>query len=421
MKMSVIALYNDFEQGARAVEGLVDAGFDRKNISIVANDADNRYSSRLKDVKVDDGDVTAGQGAGFGAVVGGLIGLGVALIPGIGPVLAAGPLAAAVMTGVGVVAGAATGGIAASLIDLGVSEEDATQYVEGIKRGGALVTVGVDSDEYATRAEGILNRYNPVNIHQSGAFDRMGTTAADVQPRSTLSDQPRTSVRDQPIQNKTSASTPRTVNAGEQQKLQVVEENLNVGKREVQGGTVRVSTRVTEHPVEEQVHLHDEKVVVDRHPVDRPATGADLNNFQEATIEVTEKREEPVVSKSARVVEEVVVGKQAQDRTETVRDTVRRKDVDVEGAPQTSGYADYETRFRNNFNTNYANSGGTWETYSPAYQYGYQLANDPHYRDYTWDRLETDAQRQWETTHPNTWQRFKNAIHDAWDEVRGQR
>jgi len=416
MKMSVIALYRDFEQGARAVEALVDAGFDRKDISIVANDADSRYSSRLKTTDTDDGDVKAGEGAGFGAIVGGLIGLGVALIPGIGPVLAAGPLAAAV-TGVatGAIAGAATGGIAASLIDLGVSKEDATQYVEGIKRGGALVTVDVNSDEYATRAESILNRYNPVNIHESGALDNMTATAttSDVQPRST--------VRDQSAQSNTSATMPRTVNTGDQQKLQVVEENLNVGKREVQGGTVRVSTRVTERPVEEQVHLHDEKVVVERHPVDRPATSADLNTFQEGTIEVTERHEEPVVNKSARVVEEVVVGKEVQDRTETVRDTVRRKDVEVEGASQTRGYADYETRFRNNFNTKYASSGETWETYSPAYRYGYELANDPQYRDYTWDRLETDAQRHWETTHPNSWQRFKNAIHDAWDEVRGRR
>ncbi len=122
MSTSVIALYPNFDAASRAVDALVDAGFDRKNISIVANDADQRYSSQLQETTAEDNDVKPGQGAGFGAVVGGLIGLGVALIPGIGPVLAAGPLAAAVMAGVGVVAGAATGGIAAGLIHIGVPE-----------------------------------------------------------------------------------------------------------------------------------------------------------------------------------------------------------------------------------------------------------------------------------------------------------
>jgi len=410
--MSVIALYNDFETGARAVQALVDAGFDRKNISIVANDPDQRYSSTIKTTTADDGDVKAGEGAGFGAIVGGLIGLGVALIPGIGPVLAAGPLAAAVMAGVGAVAGAATGGIAASLIDLGVPEEDAALYAEGIKKGGALVTVDVDSEEYAGRAESILNRYSPVNINERGEIDAISPTTADMTRQSTASTQP--------IQNTVNTAAPRTANAGDQQKLQVVEENVQVGKRAVQDGTVRVHTRVTERPVEEKVQLHDEKVVVDRHPVDRAATAADLNTFQEGTIEVTESHEEPVVSKSARVVEEVTVGKEAQDRTETVRETVRRKDVEVEGAPQTSGWADYETRFRNNYNTNYASTGATWDTYSPAYRYGYQLANDPNYRDYTWDRVEANARRDWETGHPNSWDQFKNAVRNAWDEVRGK-
>jgi len=412
--MSVIALYSDFETGARAVQALVDAGFERNNISIVANDADQRYSSTLNTTETDDGDVKAGQGAGFGAIVGGLIGLGVALIPGIGPVLAAGPLAAAVMAGVGAVAGAATGGIAASLIDLGVPEEDASLYAEGIKRGGALVTIDVDSEEYAGRAESILNRYNPVNINERGQIDAISPTAADMTRQSTANTQP--------IQNTVNSAEPRTINAGDQQRLQVVEENVQVGKREVQDGTVRVHTRVTERPVEEKVQLHDEKVVVDRRPVDRAATAADLNTFEEATIEMTERHEEPVVSKTAHVVEEVVVGKQAQDHTETVRETVRRKDVDVEGGQQTGRtYADYETRFRNHYTTNFGNvSGATWDTYSPAYQYGYQLANDPNYRDYTWDRVEADARRDWESSNPNSWDKFKNSVRGAWDEVRGR-
>ena len=113
--------------------------------------------------------------------------------------------------------------------------------------------------------------------------------------------------------------------------LPVVEEELAVGKREVERGGVRVTTQVTEQPVETQVNLHEEHVKIDRQAVNRPVTEADLANaFKEGMIEVTETAEEPVVSKEARVVEEVRVGKTATDRTETVRDTVKKTEVEVQ-------------------------------------------------------------------------------------------
>jgi uncharacterized protein (TIGR02271 family) len=109
----------------------------------------------------------------------------------------------------------------------------------------------------------------------------------------------------------------------------VVEEELKVGKREVERGGVRVESRVEETPVTEEVQLREERVHVERRPVDRPVTDTD-KAFREGTLEVTERAEEAVVSKSARVVEEVVVGKEVEERTETVRDTLRRTDVDVQ-------------------------------------------------------------------------------------------
>ena len=109
----------------------------------------------------------------------------------------------------------------------------------------------------------------------------------------------------------------------------IVEEELQVGKRQVQGGGARVHTEIIETPVEETVNLHSEKVVIDRHPVDRAVTSAD-NAFQGGVVELEEIEEVPVVAKNARVVEEVVIGKTATDRTETIHDTVRRTDVDVE-------------------------------------------------------------------------------------------
>jgi len=94
--------------------------------------------------------------------------------------------------------------------------------------------------------------------------------------------------------------------------------------------SLRVFSRVVSQPVSESVDLRREEAKVERHAVDRPATEADLAAMQERTIEVTEMAERPVVSKTARVVEEVVVGKQVSRETQTVEDTVRRTEVEVE-------------------------------------------------------------------------------------------
>jgi len=115
--------------------------------------------------------------------------------------------------------------------------------------------------------------------------------------------------------------------------IPVVEEELRVGTREVESGGVRVDTRVEETPVEEQVTLREERVHVDRRPVDRPASDADFDRVQEGAVEVRERREEAVVDKQARVVEEVVINRDVEERTETIRDTVRRTDVDVDETP----------------------------------------------------------------------------------------
>ena len=118
--------------------------------------------------------------------------------------------------------------------------------------------------------------------------------------------------------------------AGDTETIKVMEERLRVGKREVAGGAVRVRSYVVERPVEEQVRLHEERVSVERRPVDRPVTGTEASAFQERTIEARAMSEEAVVGKEARVVEEIGIRKEATDRTETIRDTVRSTKVDVE-------------------------------------------------------------------------------------------
>jgi uncharacterized protein (TIGR02271 family) len=217
----------------------------------------------------------------------------------------------------------------------------------------------------------------------------------------------------------------REVETGEV-KVPVVEEELQVGTRQVRRGGVRLYTRVTERPVEETVRLRDETVHVERHPVDRPATEADVAAAKEGTIEVTETDEEVVARKQARVVEEVVVSKDVEEHTEAVRDTVRRTEVEVESigaehAREARGFDAYDADFRGHYTTSLAGRGHPYERWSPGYRYGYELASDRRYAGRDWTALEPDARQGWEAQQKGTWEEFKDTVRYAWEKVRGQR
>jgi uncharacterized protein (TIGR02271 family) len=209
--------------------------------------------------------------------------------------------------------------------------------------------------------------------------------------------------------------------------LPVVEENIDIGKRQVETGGVRVHTKIQERPVEEQVNLREERVNVERRPVDRPVSDANAA-FQEQSFEVTEMAEQAVVRKQARVIEEVVISKDVQEHTETVRDTVRRQDVHVheqgtegmERAVGASGYDAYDADYRSHFQTTAANSGYTYDQYAPIYRYGYTLANDTQYRNRDWANIESDARTRWEARNPGTWEEFKDSVRYAWEKARGR-
>jgi hypothetical protein len=170
MDRSVAALYDTIEQARHAVQELVQSRFKRESISLVAVDSMGHYARHLNtEAKGEDG-VTTGQGAGFGAVIGALTGTLFALsaltIPGVGPVIAAGPvLAALTEAGVGMVAGSITGGIVASLVKSGVPRDEAALYSEGVRRGGSLVIVATDDAHYA-QARTLLDVHNPIKIRE---------------------------------------------------------------------------------------------------------------------------------------------------------------------------------------------------------------------------------------------------------------
>jgi hypothetical protein len=173
---------------------------------------------------------------------------------------------------------------------------------------------------------------------------------------------------------------------------------------------------MTETPVEEQVTLREERAHVERRPANRPATEADMAAFKEGTIEVVERTEEPVVSKQARVVEEVVVGKTARERTETIRDTVRHTEVEVDQADRRDrGDVDYDAGYRTHFASAYAGSRANFDDYLPAYLYGHRLSADERYRCRDWASIEADARRNWEADSPGRpWDQFKDAVRRGW-------
>jgi stress response protein YsnF len=196
-------------------------------------------------------------------------------------------------------------------------------YSEAVRRGSCVLTAEPDSDEERERIVEIMNRHDPVDIDERASLWRsQGWTGYDVAAPMMTEEEIRQDrsryaqgSTDTGMQGRESTTSPQAdlgsgaaSGTGETARIPVVEEELKVGKREVQRGGVRVFSRVKETPVHESVTLREEHVKVERHPVDQPATEADMAAFKEGAVEMREMAEEPVVEKVARVVEEVVVG-----------------------------------------------------------------------------------------------------------------
>jgi len=282
----VTGMFRDRDSAERAYTSLSDRGYSKDDINVIMSDETrNKYYPEGSDAADTELGSKALEGAGKGSAIGGTtgailgaiaaIGTSVAL-PGLG-LLVAGPLAGAL---VGAGAGGAAGGLIGAMVGSGIPEDRAKEYESGVKEGGIVMGFNPRSDEDAEHFEQEWNTNKGEHVYR-------GETT-----------------------------------------IPVVEEELQVGKREVERGGVRVESRVEEKPVTAEVQLREERVHVERRPVDRPVTDAD-DAFREGTLEVTERAEEAVVGKTARVVEEVVVGKQVEEHTETVNETVRRTDVEV--------------------------------------------------------------------------------------------
>lgn len=248
-----------------------------------------------------------------------------------------------------------------SISDFFFPADDRATYAEGLRRGGYLVTArNVPSDRHDEVLD-ILDDEGSVDLDQRADSWRAegwsGGPAADAAMGSTAyaaGDMSATGAIDDPafgrgadvdLSREPRAGIDETAElrggrfdagrldtdrtrTGDEEVIPVMRESLRVGKRDVSLGRVRVRSYMVEEPVSEDVTLHEERVEIERRPVDREV-GTD-EAFTDRTIEAEERAEEAVISKEARVVEEVALRRHAEDRTETVSDTVRHTEIDVE-------------------------------------------------------------------------------------------
>lgn len=276
-----------------------------------------------------------------------------------------------------------TGGFMASLRNFFMPEEDRYGYAEGMRRGSYMVAADVDeahapkvidvleragaidldAEEQRWRSEG-WHGYEPSSSATAGSEATVGagllsgSQAATIPPlsgsgtsgpaaaRTTPSGQTTTTTGTalgtggtataSEIASATSGThrgtlgTTGTVADGTEERIPLAEESLRVGKRVAHQGRVRIRSYVVETPVTETVHLRDERVEVERRPVDRPLSANEADPFREREIEAVETREEAVIAKDVRIREELVLHKSAEERDETIRDTVRRTEVKEE-------------------------------------------------------------------------------------------
>ncbi len=190
----------------------------------------------------------------------------------------------------------------------GDDEDDAHRY-SAMSSRRSIVTVHANSEAQAEKAADIMDNSGAINVRDTadeyGYSNRAVGTAVD-----------------------TDLDT--NIDTDVDQKVKIIEENLEVGKRTVETGGIRMKSRIVSRPVEESIRLREERVTVNRTPVNRPATDADLDAFKEGEVVMTEHAEKAVVSKNAQVVEEVSLGKTVEEHEEKITDTVRKTEVDVE-------------------------------------------------------------------------------------------
>lgn len=221
------------------------------------------------------------------------------------------------------------------LKDLFLPEQDRHGYAEGLRRGGVLLSVKVE-EAYYTRAMDILDTDGSVDMdereatwrssgwtgYETGAVAGMGTTAALASATTPIATTPTTATTG-------TAAKVDTLQGGTDEVIPIYEETAQFAKRDINHGRVRLRSYVVETPVSQQVNLRNESVQIERRPVDRAISATDAL-FQDRVIEAEEHTEEAFITKEARVKEEISLRKTVENQAQTMTDTVRRTEVEIE-------------------------------------------------------------------------------------------
>ncbi|GAA4409940.1 hypothetical protein GCM10023187_33940 [Nibrella viscosa] len=213
----------------------------------------------------------------------------------------------------------------------GRDDSDAYRNYAEVGRRGSIVAVHVTTTHEAEQAAEILDDCGAIDVDERASQYRSGTMGAMGGSGIAGESDKTTHLQADAGMGTDTTMTDQDYNRTDNDRaIPIIEEDVQVGKREVETGGARIRSRIVERPVEEHLRLRTEHVQVERNPVNRPASDADLNAFKEGEIEVTERAEIPIVNKEARVVEEVKVSKTVEERDETVRETARKTEVDVD-------------------------------------------------------------------------------------------
>ena len=202
----------------------------------------------------------------------------------------------------------------------GLAEHEADVYSQSLDRGGMLVSVRVPDSEVA-HATGILDIHRPIDVHDRAITTGIAPVAKVEAAVASIAAKPLEVVQKVAV-------SPKLAEAHDEV-LRLAEEQLEVGKRMVETGRTRVRRFVTEREVSADVTLHEEHADVLRRAVSDPKYLGDID-WADATIEIRETAEQALVSKTARVVEEVGLRKIGSDHVETVHDKIRRQQVEIE-------------------------------------------------------------------------------------------
>jgi len=230
-------------------------------------------------------------------------------------------------------------GVLGALVALGIPRSDATSFLDGVRAGKTLEIVTIEDDKEA----------ETVSIMQRRAAVAGGGTEQEVVP--------------------------------------VVKEEIKIGKREYTAGGVKIATHVATRPIDQTIAVREEHVRVERRPVGRDAECSD-DAFRDHVVEMKATGEQPVVTKRARVVEEIRVHKDVADHVETIRDSLRHTEVEVDEG----------------------------DGLEPAYRFGEQLASDT--QGASWHEAVARAKSLWEAKMPGTWAKFEDAIRFGWNRKR---